>query len=103
VGKDVSEVSRYIPSNDVEQSEHACPSPCTCLAEVGEVFQIVSRDVAVDGEFTGGVLLGEISKSSNKLTHPPNEQMYVQQWNPVCSEKITFIISLPVGATTISP
>jgi hypothetical protein len=59
VGKDVSEVSRYIPSNDVKQTKHARPSPCACLAEVREVFEIVSCDVAVDGEFTGEALLAD--------------------------------------------
>ena len=57
VGKDVSEVSRYIPSNDVEQAEHARPSPSASLAEVREVFEIVGCDVAVDGEFTSDALL----------------------------------------------
>jgi hypothetical protein len=57
VGKDGEEVSRFIPSNDIKQTEHTCPSPCASLAEVGEVFQIVSCDVAVDGEFTCDALL----------------------------------------------
>lgn len=41
-----------LPGDDVKKTEHAGPSSGACLSEVGEVLEVVGRDVAVDGEFT---------------------------------------------------
>jgi len=49
--EDGGSIVKYIPSNDVEQTEHARPLPCARLAEIREVFEVVRCDVAVDGEF----------------------------------------------------
>ena len=49
----------YLPGDDIEKTKHARPLPCTGLAEVWEVFEIVGCDVAVDGEFTGDALLAD--------------------------------------------
>lgn len=41
-----------IPGDDVEQSEHTCPSACARLPKVREVFEVVGGDIAVDGKLT---------------------------------------------------
>lgn len=43
---------KSLPCDYVEQSKHTCPSTCASLAEVGEVFEIIGCDIAVDGELT---------------------------------------------------
>lgn len=47
-------VGGVLPGDYVEQAEHACPSTCAGLAEVGEVLEVVGCDVAVDGELAVG-------------------------------------------------
>jgi hypothetical protein len=49
--EDGGSIVKYIPSNDIEQTEHARPLPRARLAEIREVFEVVGCDVAVDGEF----------------------------------------------------
>lgn len=64
------------PGDYVEKAEHACPSTCAGLAEVGEVLEVVGCDVAVDGEFAAGCQRSPIrNHERQKLTLQTNRYM----------------------------